>query len=634
MTYTGGYSSGFTGGGNYGTAGQYGNQTAGAGYQGGLGNLAGQAGAMYGGNFGGRYGGGFNAGYGGGGGYAGGFNPAGIGAQTFGPQAAAAAGSVGGAGGDVTSAQDTASAVGNNQQQQGQQPGSNQQQSFQQWFRSLQNPGAWTPGGSAQAAGNAPTSGASQAGMTPQQVINQNFGDWATPVNQNASVPADMASRGIVPPTSTGEQGLTAQPQAPSDLGAGGSGNLGGQGPDLSGGTAPTSVAAQNVPQTSQQQPITTGDTSSTPSNTSQNEDPTTQQQQGGQQGQQQQQGQQGGRGGNPLAQLFRRMGLPGPLAQLAAMAMQQGMMRGRGFPGRFPFRGGMPGMMGRGRGRGRFGMRGGMPMGFRGSPLTPFQGGGQPGGQQGFPFQAPGQAPGAAPDQTGGQQQPGQAGAQAPQFAPDDAELAQAAAGQGGPAAPAPGQANWPVDPLTGRRMNPAWVQAGQQPQQLGQAPQGPYPGTGVRSNVANTMSAGGMSSNAIAGIMANISSESGWNAGSRVADQPRWSGEAHFAHGLYQEGGQEWINYQRWLGRNGQDWRTAWRNPVLQTQFLTQNLKQNYPQVWQAMNNARTPGEAANIFMRGYLRPAAMQAAQRSMQYRRGVPSILQQLAQQQTQ
>jgi hypothetical protein len=43
------------------------------------------------------------------------------------------------------------------------------------------------------------------------------------------------------------------------------------------------------------------------------------------------------------------------------------------------------------------------------------------------------------------------------------------------------------------------------------------------------------------------------------RHADQPKFGGEAHFAHGLYQEGGTEWNNYDKWMQANhpGENWQ-----------------------------------------------------------------------------
>jgi hypothetical protein len=128
-------------------------------------------------------------------------------------------------------------------------------------------------------------------------------------------------------------------------------------------------------------------------------------------------------------------------------------------------------------------------------------------------------------------------------------------------------------------------------------------------------------MSEAGIRGIFANIKDESGFNPSLRVADQPRWGGEAHYAHGLYQEGGQEWNNYDAWLRRNYPN--TPWNDPVLQTRFLAQNLKDNYPSVWTTINNV-TPELAAQAFLHGYLKPRADMAANRARAYERGVPEI----------
>jgi hypothetical protein len=127
----------------------------------------------------------------------------------------------------------------------------------------------------------------------------------------------------------------------------------------------------------------------------------------------------------------------------------------------------------------------------------------------------------------------------------------------------------------------------------------------TAVTPIVTDTLRASGARNNAIQGILFNVGAESDFNPSNvAIADQanhPEFRGtEANNAHGLYQEGGDEWNNYARWL--NGRDWR----DPQLQTQFLAANLKQNYPQLWQAMNNARTPEDAAKLFARDYLRPS----------------------------
>jgi len=125
----------------------------------------------------------------------------------------------------------------------------------------------------------------------------------------------------------------------------------------------------------------------------------------------------------------------------------------------------------------------------------------------------------------------------------------------------------------------------------------------------------------NMIAGVLANVGDESGFNPASRAPDQPRWGGEAHFAHGLYQEGGEEWIRYTQWLRRHpGRDWR----DEAAQSEFAAWNLKNRYPGTWARMKAARTPGEAAQIYVTEYLKPREDFRRARVAKYGRGVPSL----------
>ena len=142
-----------------------------------------------------------------------------------------------------------------------------------------------------------------------------------------------------------------------------------------------------------------------------------------------------------------------------------------------------------------------------------------------------------------------------------------------------------------------------------------------GIPSDVVDELRSGGMSENGIRGVLANIKDESGFNPGLRHPDQPNWGGEAHYAHGLYQEGGDEWNHYAGWLNQNypGADWQ----DHRLQTRFLAQNLKQNYPQVWDSMNNG-TPEQAAQSFVAGYLKPRSDYLSERVNRYGQGVPEI----------
>lgn len=131
------------------------------------------------------------------------------------------------------------------------------------------------------------------------------------------------------------------------------------------------------------------------------------------------------------------------------------------------------------------------------------------------------------------------------------------------------------------------------------------------IMDDTYRQFSAAGLSQIGVAGIMGNVGPESGWNPKSRHSDQPNWTGEANYAHGLYQEGGQEWNNYAAWLKKNHPD--AKWDSHKLQTEFLVENLQKNYPKVWKQLHDAKTADEAANIFMRGYLKPAdwAMQSS-----------------------
>ena len=136
----------------------------------------------------------------------------------------------------------------------------------------------------------------------------------------------------------------------------------------------------------------------------------------------------------------------------------------------------------------------------------------------------------------------------------------------------------------------------------------------------IIEELRAAGASDAAIRGILANVKDESQFNPALRHPDQPKWGGEAHYAHGLYQEGGQEWNNYAAWLKENG---HTDWTDPRLQTRFLAQNLQKNYPDVWEGMNKG-SPEQAAQAFVNGYLKPAKQYAEARTAAYGKGVPEM----------
>jgi hypothetical protein len=271
--------------------------------------------------------------------------------------------------------------------------------------------------------------------------------------------------------------------------------------------------------------------------------------------------------------------------------------------------------------------------------------GGGMPGMGMGFPGGQMGQGGGMIPQGYTAQNAP----ALAPGFGPGTGRFqatpqeAQQALQQGGRPSAAPGQNNAPAATAGPRGAIPTQRvdasgqpttqlpmgtrEAGTQRPLIGGAaaaapsrqPDGTIPTgrTAVTPIIASTLRGSGATNNAIQGILFNVGAESDFNPTLRHADQPnpRFRGtEAVNAHGLYQEGGDEWNNYARWL--NGRDWR----DPQLQTQFLAANLKRNYPQLWLAMNNARSPEDAAKLFAKDYLRPSPQNLMARYNRINRG--------------
>ena len=142
-----------------------------------------------------------------------------------------------------------------------------------------------------------------------------------------------------------------------------------------------------------------------------------------------------------------------------------------------------------------------------------------------------------------------------------------------------------------------------------------------GVAGAVVDELRKSGLSDEAIAGILANIGSESGFDPTLRHPDQPAYGGEAHYAHGLYQEGGAEWNNYARWLRENHPG--ASWQDPRLQTQFLLHRLQTGYPKLWEKLKHSGRTG-AAIAFLREYLRPAQRYQNERARQYQRGLPGV----------
>jgi len=146
------------------------------------------------------------------------------------------------------------------------------------------------------------------------------------------------------------------------------------------------------------------------------------------------------------------------------------------------------------------------------------------------------------------------------------------------------------------------------------------------VIPTITNAWRDAGMPDRGIAGVLFNIKEESGFDPTQRVFDQRAWTarhglGEPSYAHGLYQEGADEWQRYQSFLaGRQGADWR----DPELQSQFAAWNLKNNYPSTWAKMVNAKSPEQAAAVYANEYLKPSAPNLASRMNKIFGGVPKM----------
>jgi len=99
------------------------------------------------------------------------------------------------------------------------------------------------------------------------------------------------------------------------------------------------------------------------------------------------------------------------------------------------------------------------------------------------------------------------------------------------------------------------------------------------------------GWSANAAAGMLGNASAESAFN--------PYIKGDGGAAHGLFQ-------THTKWHPGYDRNF-----NATQQLDFASWELKTRYPDLAQKMNNARTPQEAAMLFMKGYEKPANYSSA-----------------------
>jgi hypothetical protein len=132
------------------------------------------------------------------------------------------------------------------------------------------------------------------------------------------------------------------------------------------------------------------------------------------------------------------------------------------------------------------------------------------------------------------------------------------------------------------------------------------------------------GMSESGIAGVMANIESESGFKPGMLEKHPSGHAKQLGGGHGLYQFTGTEWQDYNKWLGKTHPG--GAWTNPRYQSQYTAEEIKAGKGPLrglWETMK-AGPKERAAQAFVRQYERPRADLRARREAQYGRGVPPV----------
>jgi hypothetical protein len=158
--------------------------------------------------------------------------------------------------------------------------------------------------------------------------------------------------------------------------------------------------------------------------------------------------------------------------------------------------------------------------------------------------------------------------------------------------------------------------------------APSAPFNGDkkAVATALATELRTQGFSDHAIAGILYNVNQESAFDPTLRHPDQPRFGGEAHYAHGLFQEGGDEWNTWDAHMKSRG---AANWQDPTEQARFVAGRLKGDignaqYANVLAALQGAKSKEDAAKIFASGYLKPAQRYLTARIGSINAGIPDI----------
>jgi hypothetical protein len=121
-----------------------------------------------------------------------------------------------------------------------------------------------------------------------------------------------------------------------------------------------------------------------------------------------------------------------------------------------------------------------------------------------------------------------------------------------------------------------------------------------GYQKSVSDTLDTYHVSPAFKQGIYYNINAESGWNPYNRHEDQPKFGGEAHYSHGLFQEGGsdtQPLMDYA--IGKGKQ-----WTDPSVQTQYVFEGNPKGQ-EFLKKYGQSQDWREVAAGFAKDYLKP-----------------------------
>lgn len=125
------------------------------------------------------------------------------------------------------------------------------------------------------------------------------------------------------------------------------------------------------------------------------------------------------------------------------------------------------------------------------------------------------------------------------------------------------------------------------------------------IRTRVAGRLAEHGYKPHQIDGILMNIDDESGFN--------PTAVGDNGNAFGLFQHNGPRMRQLKSWAGQNGLDYN----DPIVQTDFAHHELQTTERGAYEALQATKTAGEAGDVILRKFERPAEVHQNSRSAKY-----------------